>query len=156
VTANQPVRVGDVAPDFTLPSQSGEKVTLAGLRREHVVVLYFYPADDTSGCTREACAFRDSYQVFADAGAQVVGVSQDSVESHQRFAGKHSLPFVLLADSGGAVHDAYGIKRTLGILPGRVTFVIDREGVVRHAFSSLTRIGAHVDGALAVVRELAA
>jgi peroxiredoxin Q/BCP len=147
--------VGDAAPDFTLPNQSGEKVALADLRRDHVVVLYFYPADDTPGCTREACAFRDSYQVFADAGARVVGVSQDSVEKHQRFAGKHSLPFVLLADEGGAVHDAYGIKRTLGILPGRVTFVIDREGVVRHAFSSLTRIGAHVDGALAVVRELA-
>jgi peroxiredoxin Q/BCP len=156
MSANQPVRVGEAAPDFTLPTQTGAKVTLSELLRDHVVVLYFYPADDTSGCTREACAFRDSHQVFADAGAQVVGVSQDSVESHERFANKHSLPFVLLADEGGAVHDAYGIKRTLGILPGRVTFVIDTEGVVRHAFSSVTRIGAHVDGALAVVRELAA
>lgn len=150
------VRVGEAAPDFTLPNQNGDQVTLSDLRRDTVVVLYFYPADDTYGCTREACSFRDSYDVFAEAGAQVVGVSQDSVESHQRFASKHALPFVLLADPDGVVHERYGIKRSLGVLPGRVTFVIDRDGVVRHAFSSVTRIGAHVDGALAVVRSLAA
>lgn len=155
MAATQTVGVGDVAPDFTLPTQTGDAVTLSDFRGRKVVVLYFYPADDTTGCTREACAFRDAYEVFAEAGAQVVGVSSDSVESHQRFASKHSLPFVLAADAGGAVKQAYGIKPTLGVIPGRVTFVIDTEGVVRHAFSSQARIGAHVDGALAMVRQLA-
>jgi peroxiredoxin Q/BCP len=150
------VRVGDLAPDFTLPTQTGEPVTLSEFRGDKVVVLYFYPQDDTPGCTREACAFRDSYDVFAEAGAQVLGVSQDSVGSHSRFAEKYGLPFVLLSDEGGTVRQTYGVVPTLGVLGGRVTFVIDREGVVRHAFSSVTRMGAHVDGALAVVRQLAA
>jgi peroxiredoxin Q/BCP len=155
VAGTDQVRVGDAAPDFTLPSQTGDPVTLSTLYQDRLVVLYFYPADNTGGCTREACAFRDSYEVFADAEAQVVGVSRDSVESHQGFAARHTLPFLLLADVDGAVHRAYGIKRTLGLVPARVTFVIDGEGIVRHTFSSLSRVGAHVDGALAVVRSLA-
>lgn len=156
MATREAVRVGDVAPDFTLSTQTGEPVTLSQFRGDQVVVLYFYPADNTPGCTREACAFRDSYEVFTAAGARVIGVSVDSVGSHEQFAAKHSLPFLLLSDDGGAVRDAYGIRPTLGVLPGRVTFVIDRTGVVRYAFSSLTRIGTHVDGALAVVRSLAA
>jgi len=156
MATRETVRVGDVAPDFSLPTQNGEQVTLSQFRGEKVVVLYFYPADNTPGCTREACAFRDSYEVFTAAGAQVIGVSVDSVGSHEQFAAKHALPFLLLSDDGGTVRDAYGIRPTLGVLPGRVTFVIDRTGVVRHEFSSLTRIGAHVEGALAVVRSLAA
>src|SRR5258705_4624934 len=107
------VKVGERAPDFTLPNQSGDPVTLSDVYRDRVVVLYFYPADDTTGCTREACAFRDSYRVFADADARVVGVSHDSVASHQRFAGRHRLPFLLLADGDGAVHQAYGVRRKL-------------------------------------------
>ncbi len=93
--------------------------------------------------------------VFAEAGAQVVGVSSDPVESHAKFAAHHGLPFVLLSDVDGAVRAAYGVTPTLGFVPGRVTFVIDRQGIVRHAFSSLTRIGNHVDGALSMVKELA-
>jgi peroxiredoxin Q/BCP len=149
------VRVGDRAPDFTLPSQNGDEVTLSDLYAKRTVVLYFYPADETSGCTREACAFRDSYAVFADADAQVVGVSRDSVASHLRFVGRHDLPFLLLSDGRGEVHRRFGVRRRLFFVPDRVTFVIDRTGVVRHHFASLTRVSAHVDGALAVVRELA-
>jgi peroxiredoxin Q/BCP len=156
MATREAVRVGDVAPDFSLPTQTGEQVTLQQFRGDKVVVLYFYPADNTPGCTREACAFRDSYEVFTQAGAQVIGVSLDSVDSHEQFAAKHSLPFLLLSDEGGMVRDAYGIRPILGVLPGRVTFVIDRTGVVRYAFSSVTRIGAHVEGALAVVQSLAA
>src|SRR5262249_13719460 len=153
--ARTTVEVGDAAPEFTLPDQSGALVSLADLIRDRVVVLYFYPKDETPGCRAEACSFRDSYDVFADAGAQVVGVSGDSVESHARFAGRHELPFVLLADVDGAVRRAYGVAPVLGLLPGRVTFVSDRHGVVRHVFSSLGRIGTHVESALAVVKELA-
>src|SRR5215470_17739362 len=120
------VQAGDKAPDFTLPSQSGEPVRLSDRLGERVVVLYFYPKDETAGCTREACAFRDSYEVFAEAGAEVIGISSDSVESHAGFAGHHKLPFTLLSDKGGRVRKSYGVPATLGLLPGRVTYVIDR------------------------------
>ena len=118
-----------------------------------VVVLYFYPKDNTRGCTAEACSFRDGYESFTDAGAEVIGISSDSVESHDKFAGRHELPFTLLSDRDRAVRKLYGAT-TLGVVPGRITFVIDRSGVVRHAFSSMTNIGGHVDAALAVVKDV--
>ncbi|BCJ73130.1 peroxiredoxin [Catellatospora sp. IY07-71] len=149
-------QVGDVAPDFELASQHGERVRLSDFRGKQTVVLYFYPKDDTSGCTAQACSLRDSYEVFTDAGAQVIGISSDSVESHTAFASKYRLPFALLADEGGAVRKAYDVPATFGILPGRVTYVIDREGVVRHVFSSQANIGKHVNGALEIVQQLAA
>lgn len=147
------LQVGAKAPDFTLPDQSGKPVKLSDILGEKVVVLYFYPKDNTSGCTTEACSFRDSYESFTDAGAEVIGVSSDSVETHEKFAGRHELPFVLLADTDKAVRKQYGAT-SLGIVPGRVTFVIDREGVVRHAFSSMMNIGGHIEDALKVVKEL--
>ncbi|HEY8474187.1 MAG TPA: peroxiredoxin [Natronosporangium sp.] len=148
------VKVGDQAPDFTLPSQTGAPVSLRDYRGRRVVVLYFYPKDNTRGCTAEACSFRDSYEAFTEAGAEVIGVSSDSVESHGRFASRHSLPFTLLADEGGKVRKLYGVPTTLGVLPGRVTYVIDRDGTVRHVFNSMTNIGGHIDEALAVVKRL--
>jgi peroxiredoxin Q/BCP len=153
-SATKGVQAGQEAPGFTLPSQSGAPVSLADYRGKQVVVLYFYPKDNTSGCTAEACAFRDSHEVFAEAGAAVIGVSSDSVDSHGKFASKHKLPFVLVSDSGGAVRGQYGVPKALGLLPGRVTYVIDRDGVVRHVFSSMTHIDQHIAEALAVVKEL--
>lgn len=150
----QGIGVGDKAPDFTLPSQSGEPVRLHDRIGQHVVVLYFYPKDETSGCTAEACAFRDSHEVFTDAGAEVIGVSSDSVDRHAAFAGRHNLPFTLLSDVGGKVRKAYGVPPTLGFIPGRVTYVIDRDGTVRHVFNSMMNIGRHVKDALAIVRQL--
>ncbi len=150
------IQAGDKAPDFTLPSQIGEQVRLSDRLGEHSVVLYFYPKDETPGCTAEACAFRDSYEVFTDAGAEVIGVSSDSVDKHAGFADHHKLPFTLLSDRGGAVRKSYGVPATLGVLPGRVTYVIDRTGTVRHVFNSMTNIGRHVDDALAVVKQLQA
>lgn len=150
------IQVGDKAPDFTLPSQSGEQVRLSDRLGKQVVVLYFYPRDDTKGCTAEACAFRDSYEVFTGAGADVIGISSDSVERHAAFAGKHQLPFTLLSDKGGQVRKSYGVPAVLGVVPGRVTYVIDRQGTVRHVFSSMTNIGQHISDALQVVRELQA
>jgi peroxiredoxin Q/BCP len=148
------VQAGDKAPDFTLPSQSGDQVRLSDLLGSHVVVLYFYPPDNTSGCTAEACAFRDSYEAFTDAGATVIGVSSDSVDKHAGFAGKHSLPFTLLSDAGGKVRKLYGVPSTLAVIPGRVTYVIDRDGIVRHYFNSMTNISGHVGEALEEVKKL--
>jgi peroxiredoxin Q/BCP len=145
------VRVGQRAPDFTLPSQSGERVRLADRIGRTAIVLYFYPRDETAGCTAEACAFRDSYEAFTDAGAEVIGVSSDPVDAHQRFAARLRLPFTLLSDTDGAVRERYGVAKWLGLFPGRVTFVIDRAGVVRHIFSSQLEATRHVREALAAL-----
>lgn len=150
------VEVGDVAPDFTLPSQAGEQVRLGDVLGRGPVVLYFYPKDETPGCTAEACSFRDSYEVFKEAGAEVIGVSSDSVASHERFATKHRLPFTILADDGGKVRKRYGVRPTLGIMPGRVTYVIDRDGTVRHVFSSQLGAQKHVGEALDALNQITA
>jgi thioredoxin-dependent peroxiredoxin len=150
------IQVGDKAPDFTLPSQSGEPVRLHDRLGDRVVVLYFYPKDDTPGCTAEACGFRDSHEAFTDAGAEVIGISSDSTGRHASFAGRYQLPFTLLSDQGGQVRKSYGVPAVLGVLPGRVTYVIDRTGTVRHVFNSMTNIGQHVSDALDVVRRLQA
>jgi peroxiredoxin Q/BCP len=141
------VRIGDLAPDFTLPDQHGTPVRLGGLLGTKSVVLYFYPKDATPGCTAEARAFRDAYDSFAAADTEVIGVSSDSVKSHQRFAAKHALPFTLLSDRDGKVRKLYGVERWLGILPGRVTYVIDREGIVRMVYSSQLAATRHVQQA---------
>jgi peroxiredoxin Q/BCP len=149
------VKEGDFAPDFTLPDQSNNPVRLAELVKENIVVLYFYPADFTGGCTLEACSFRDNYEAFTDAGATVVGVSKDSVESHKRFAERHRLPFILLSDEDGAVHNQYGIKPLIfDLFPGRVTFVIDRQRIVRHVFSSRVNFPGHTTDALKTIQAL--
>lgn len=148
------VAVGEVAPDFTLNDQRGQAVTLSELVKQRCVVLYFYPKDDTPGCTAEACSFRDQYEVLREAGAEVVGVSSDDQAAHEAFVARYHLPFVLLSDPGGAVRARYGVKRTLGLIDGRVTFVLDRAGVVRHVFSSQIRPKKHVEEALRIVRGL--
>jgi thioredoxin-dependent peroxiredoxin len=150
------IGVGDKAPDFTLPSQSGEPVRLYDRIGQRVVVLYFYPKDETSGCTAEACAFRDSHEVFTDAGADVIGVSSDSVDKHAAFSGHHNLPFTLLSDAGGKIRKTYGVPAALGLIPGRVTYVIDRTGTVRRVFNSMMNINGHVKEALETVRQLQA
>lgn len=148
------VQVGDSAPDFALPTQNGEPVRLSDFLGKQAVVLYFYPKDNTTGCTAEACAFRDSYEVFKDAGAEVIGVSSDSEESHQEFAAQHRLPFVLLSDRNGELRRQYGVPTTFGLLPGRVTYVIDKQGIVRHIFSSQINVQKHVTDALETLRAL--
>ena len=153
-TGEPDVKVGDAAPEFDLASADGKRVRLSDYRGKRSVVLYFYPKDDTPGCTKEACSFRDSYESFKDAGAEVIGVSSDSEESHKKFSDKFKLPFTLVADAGGAVRKRYGVPATLGLLPGRVTFVIDRNGVVRHVFNSQLQATKHVDEALAVLKRL--
>lgn len=148
-------RVGDEAPAFSRPSHDGQTIEIGKEDRPKVMVLYFYPADETYGCTKEACRFRDDYEDFVDAGAVVVGVSPDSLESHRSFAEHHRLPFALLSDADGSLRKLYGVGKTLGMVAGRVSFVIDRQGIVRHVFDSQLRVRQHVDEALGVVRRLA-
>ncbi len=145
---------GDKAPNFTLPRSSGEAFKLSDILGSRTVVIFFYPKDDTPGCTVEACTFRDNYEAFVAAGAEVVGVSSDSGASHDQFASKHKLPMTLLTDADGKVRALYGVRSTLGLFPGRATFVIDRSGTIVHTFVSQLRVKTHVEQALAVVRGL--
>ncbi|MBH8555492.1 peroxiredoxin [Nostocaceae cyanobacterium CENA357] len=149
-----PVKVGEPAPNFTLTSQNGSTVSLQDFRGQKAVVLYFYPKDDTPGCTAESCAFRDQYEVFKTAGAEVIGVSGDSNESHQRFAAKYNLPFILLTDKGDQVRKLYGATTAFGLIPGRVTYVIDQQGVVQYVFDSMLNFKGHVEEALKTLQQL--
>lgn len=148
--------VGQKIPEVVFRGEQGAEVKLSQYLGKKTIVLYFYPKDETTGCTAEACSFRDSYEDFKAAGAEVIGVSADDEASHASFKTNHRLPFVLLSDSGGVAAKAFGVKKTFGLIAGRVTFVIDREGVVRHRFDSLIRVTEHVSQALDLVKQLEA
>src|SRR3990172_3766573 len=128
------IKVGGKAPDFTLQSNKGESVTLSEFFGKKKVVLFFYPMDESPVCSREAEAFRDNYEDFKELDAEVIGISSQSVESHKSFASRHNLPFILLSDADNSVRKLYGVPSTLGIIPGRETYVIDKEGVVKSVF----------------------
>ena len=148
------VGVGDKAPDFTLPSQMGDNVTLSEYIGKKNIVLYFYPKDETPGCTAEACTFRDSYEELAGLGAEVLGVSAQSVASHKSFANHYGLPFILLSDEDNRVRKLYGVPSSMGLIPGRVTYIIDKQGIVRHIFNSQTQAPRHVEEAKKALREI--
>jgi peroxiredoxin Q/BCP len=150
------IQAGDRAPNFTTVTHTGQKLSLADFQGKQAVVLYFYPKDGTAICTKEACAFRDAYEDFVQAGAAVIGVSTDSSESHRSFAEGQRLPFLLISDVDGTLRKLFGVPKTFGILPGRVTYVIDREGIVRSVFNSQLFAGRHVSEALEIVRKLSA
>lgn len=146
---------GTLAPEFQLQNQNGENVALSQYRGRPVVV-YFYPKNETPGCVAEACGFRDQYEDFLEAGAEVIGISSDSVNSHARFAKGRKLPFQLLSDPGHRTAKAYGVKSSmLGLIPGRETFVIDAEGYVQLHFSSQLDIQGHIRQALEEIKRLA-
>src|SRR6185312_8398626 len=151
-SSKEKLQVGDRAPAFTMPTQSGSTISLGDFLGKSAVVLYFYPKDNTKGCTDEACSFRDSYEVFKKAGAEVIGVSSDSEESHQKFASKYQLPFILISDKKGTLRKHYGVPATLGILPGRVTYVIDKQGTIRHIFNDMFNAQKHIKEALQVIQ----
>ncbi|MFQ3679844.1 MAG: peroxiredoxin [Pseudanabaenaceae cyanobacterium] len=144
---------GTPAPDFTLPDSLGQPVTLSAFRDRKNVVLFFYPKDDSPGCTLEACAFRDRYTAFQEAGAEVLGISSDGEASHQQFARRHNFPFVLLSDRDGRVQQLYDAK-ALWILPGRITYVIDKAGIIRYAFDSMLDFAGHVTQSLRILQTL--
>jgi peroxiredoxin len=148
------LRVGDLAPDFNLPTTTGTTFKLRE-HRGHPVVLYFYPKDGSSGCTKEACSFRDQYQDFKALGAEVIGISSDDESSHREFTAKYELPFPLLSDEGGQLRKQYAVPRAAwGLLPGRVTYVLDAEGRVRYVFNSLNEATNHVLNAKNILRGL--
>lgn len=148
------VKVGDQAPDFTLPNQTGEMVSLHDFVGRQNVVLYFYPKDFTTGCTAEAKTFSVNYDLFRGMGAEVIGVSSDSVESHEGFASECRVSFLLLSDRKGRVRESYGVSSTLGLIPGRVTYIIDKTGVIRHIFSSQLNPKKHVREALDILKSM--
>lgn len=150
----QKLSTGSQAPDFSLKNQDNEMIKLSDFKGKKWVVLYFYPKDETPGCVAEACAFRDSYEVFVDNGAEVIGVSSDSTSSHLAFSQRRKLPFNLLSDRGGKVRKLYGVSSSLfGLLPGRETFVIDPEGLIQMRFASQMNIDGHIQNALDVIKE---
>ena len=157
---NQPLKAGDVAPDFTLPDDGGGSLSLSQFAGKRVV-LYFYPKDDTPGCTKEACAFRDGKAQLKRADAVVLGVSADSIESHRKFKDKYSLPFTLLSDSEKEVATAYGVwkekknygRTYMGI--ERSTFLIGPDGKLERIFRSV-KVDGHMDQVLDALQEAAA
>lgn len=147
------VKIGDKAPDFTLQSNKGESITLSEFFGKKKVVLFFYPMDESPVCSREAEAFRDNYEAFNELGAEVIGISSQSVESHKEFASHHKLPYILLSDTGNRVRKLYGVSSSLGVIPGRVTYVIDKDGTIKHVFSSQLHPAKHAKEALRALRE---
>ena len=132
----------------------GDNVTLSEFFGKKNVVLYFYPKDETAGCTKEACTFRDNYEELTKLGAEVLGVSGQSVESHKSFATHYGLPFILLSDKDNKIRELYGVPSTMGIIPGRVTYIMDKNGIVRHIFNSQTQAPRHVEEAKKMLLEI--
>ncbi|GAB2219213.1 hypothetical protein Droror1_Dr00006844 [Drosera rotundifolia] len=148
------VNKGSVPPAFTLKDQDGKTVNLSKFKGKPVVV-YFYPADETPGCTKQACAFRDSYEKFKKAGAEVVGISGDDASSHKAFQKKYRLPFTLLSDEGNKVRKEWGVPADLfGALPGRQTYVLDKNGVVQLIYNNQFQPEKHIDETLKLLLSL--
>ncbi len=146
------LKIGDKAPDLELKDQTGTTRKLFDIKGDLYCILYFYPKDDTPGCTAESCSFRDNFEDLKKHNACIVGVSSDSAESHEKFAKKYKLPFTLLSDPHGHARKLYDVKHAIGIVPARATFVIDRQGKIIHAFSSQTNVKKHVDDAIKVIK----
>jgi len=147
------MEIGDHIPAIELKDQNGENFDLKKFVGQKALVVYFYPKDFTPGCTKEACNFRDSYEDFKELGAEVIGVSSDSPKSHAKFAGKYELPYIFLSDKSKKARNAFGVKpNLLGLLPGRETFVFDKEGRLLHKFNSMNA-GRHMSEALAVLKK---
>ena len=149
------LQTGDVAPSFALEDQDGQMRRLDDVM-DRILVLFFYPKDDTPGCTAEACTFRDHHANLTALGAEVWGVSGDDAVSHRRFAERYQLPYPLLSDKTGSLKRSFGVPKTFGLLPARVTYVIDQKGVIKLVFNNLLDGPAHVKEAESVVRTLAA
>ncbi|HEY4786545.1 MAG TPA: peroxiredoxin [Bacteroidales bacterium] len=145
----QELKVGSMVPEFKLQDQSGNEFDSKDVVGKKKLVIYFYPKDETPGCTKEACYFRDKYEVFQKADAMVIGISGQSVDSHKEFAENHKLPFTLLSDKDNAIRKLFGVRTSP--IPGRVTFVVDKSGKVAYVFDSLTQPTKHVDEAMRIL-----
>jgi peroxiredoxin Q/BCP len=149
------IKEGDKMPLFQLKDQNGVLINAADIVGKQPLVVYFYPKDDTPGCTKEACSFRDSYAEFEDAGARVIGISADDVQSHKAFAEKYRLNFTLLSDVDNEVRKQFGVPGDIfGLIPGRVTYVIDKQGIVRQVFNSQMNAEKHITESLKAIKNL--
>lgn len=149
------IKVGSTIPAFTLPDQNGNMFNISSLMGKKNMIIYFYPKDDSPGCTAQACSFRDQFEVFSEADAVIIGISSQSVKSHKEFAEKHRLSFTLLSDEGNKIRKQFGVPTNLfGLLPGRVTYVADKSGKVIYTFNSQLQTQKHVDEALRILQEL--
>lgn len=149
------IKVGSSIPSFTLPDQNGNLFDIYSVLGKKNIVIYFYPKDDSPGCTKEACSFRDQFEIFKEANAIIIGISGQSVKSHKEFAEKHRLSFTLLSDEGNTVRKLFGVPTNMmGLIPGRVTYIADKTGKVIFIFNSQTKATEHVDEALRILKEL--
>ncbi len=147
--------IGSNVPQFELKDQHGQLFSIDSVLGKKNMVIYFYPKDDSPGCTKEACSFRDQFEVFADANAMIIGISAQSIESHLEFAKKHRLNYTLLSDPGNKVRKLFGVPGNIfGLIPGRVTYVINKEGKVIYIFNSQIRAEKHVEEALRILKEI--
>ncbi len=149
------IKTGSTIPEFSLLDQNGKMFDINSVLGKKNLVIYFYPKDDTPGCTAQACSFRDQFEVFEEADAVIIGISGQSVESHKDFAQKHRLTFTLLSDEGNKIRKLFGVPTNfLGLLPGRVTYIADKTGKVIYIFNSQSEATKHVDEALRILKEL--
>jgi len=149
------IEVGSKIPQFTLPDQHGNNFDISSVLGKKNLVIYFYPKDDSPGCTAEACYFQDQFEVFKQANAEVIGISGQSVESHKDFAEKYRLTYTLLSDEGNSIRKLFGVpSNVLGLLPGRVTYLVDKSGTVIYMFNSQSQATKHVDEALKILQQL--
>jgi peroxiredoxin Q/BCP len=153
----KPLVVGDRLPVFSLPDQNGQIVNIDSFVGQFPIVIYFYPKDDTPGCTAEACSFRDQFEDFQEMGAMVFGISADSPDSHAKFKEKYKLPYTLLSDQDKKIQKLFGVKKNfLGLIDGRVTYIVDIGGVIRHIFSSQLQPKKHITEALGILAKIKA
>jgi thioredoxin-dependent peroxiredoxin len=148
------LQIGDKIPNFVAKDSNGNDFESASVIGKKIIVFYFYPKDNTPGCTAQACSFRDQYEDFKDLGAEVIGISSDSVQSHEKFAKRYKLPFLLLSDSDKKIRSLFGVKANLfGLVPGRVTYVADKNGIIKLIFDSMNA-SSHIPKALAIIKEI--
>ena len=148
------IEQGDKIPEFEIPDQTGETFRSESLKGKKCVI-FFYPKDETPGCTKEACAFRDAYEDFQKADAEVIGISSDGIKTHQSFISNHNLPFTLLSDEDKSVRKMFGVpSNLLGLIPGRVTYVVNSEGIVEYIFNSQLNTQGHIDKALEGIKKI--
>tara|TARA_R110002050_G_scaffold41242_1_gene100083 strand:+ start:84931 stop:85464 length:534 start_codon:yes stop_codon:yes gene_type:complete len=146
---------GSKVPKFELKNQNGDLFKVADYIGKKNLVIYFYPKDDTPGCTKEACKFRDEFEVFTDLEAMVIGISSDSPESHTKFIEKYNLPFTLLSDEEDVVRKAFGVKgKFMDMIPGRVSFIVDKKGIIQYVFDSMGNAEQHVDEARKILENI--
>jgi peroxiredoxin Q/BCP len=154
-TGMDKVEIGSRIPAFTLPDQNGRMVNISSMIGKNNLVIYFYPKDDSPGCTKEACTFRDQYEIFKNIDAEIIGISADNVESHKLFAKKHNLNYILLSDEGNKVRNLFGVPSNLfGLIAGRVTYIVNKQGIVIHTFNSQMQAEKHIEESIQALKNI--